>query len=152
MQNRAQARAALERRLFPLRLLPTRPPARGWLRAVRDAFGMTTAQFAARLGVSQPRIIALEKGEVDETITLATLRRAAEALDCTLHYAIVPNQPLAKTLRERATRVAEKQLTRTGHTMRLENQGLSNDELSREKDRLTEELLLGDPRRLWDEQ
>jgi predicted DNA-binding mobile mystery protein A len=151
MKNRAQAIAALERRISPLRPWPSTRPARGWLRAIRDALGMTTAQYAARLGVSQPRIIALEKGEAQETVTLATLRRAAEALDCKLVYAIVPNQPMEKMLRERARPIAEKQLARTSHTMRLENQGLSNHELALEKDRLIEELLLGNPRRLWDE-
>jgi len=150
MKNRVQAISALERRLSPLRLWPSARPARGWLRAIRHAFGITTAQYGARLGVSQPRIIALEKGEVDETVTLATLRRAAEALDCKLVYAIVPNQPMDKTLRERAQRSAEQQLARTSHTMRLENQGLSNQELDLEKDRLIEKLL-DDPRRLWDE-
>jgi predicted DNA-binding mobile mystery protein A len=150
MKSTAQAISALERRFSPLRLWPSARPARGWLRAIRHAFGITTAQYASLLGVSQPRIIAIEKGEVDETVTLATLRRAAEALDCKLVYAIVPNQPMDKTLRERAQRSAEQQLARTSHTMRLENQGLSNQELDLEKARLIEELL-DDPRRLWDE-
>ena len=129
--------------------MSSRPP-RGWLRAIRDALGMTTAQYAARLGVSQPRISALEKSEAEETVTLATLRRAAEALDCQLVYAIVPNQSLTQTQRERAILVAEKQLARTGHTMRLEDQGLSVNNMARERDRLVDELLRGDPRRLWD--
>lgn len=151
MRNKAQAIAAVERRISPLRSWASARPPRGWLRAIRDALGMTMAQYAARLGVSQPRIIALERGEVEESVTLATLRRAAEALDCKLVYAIVPNQPMDQTLHERAKRIAEEQLARTSHTMRLENQGLSNHELSLEKDRLIAELLLGDPRRLWDE-
>jgi predicted DNA-binding mobile mystery protein A len=111
---------------------------------------MTTVQYASRLGVSQPRIVALEKSEIEETITLATLRRAAEALDCQLVYAIVPNQPLVQTLRARAQLAADKQLARTGHTMRLEDQGLSAADMERERERLVEELLRGNARRLWD--
>src|ERR1700723_106109 len=77
-------------------------PARGWIKAVREAFGMTTAQLAKRLGVKQPSVVALEQSEVKATIELATLRRAAEALNCTLVYAFVPKQPLEATIRERA--------------------------------------------------
>ncbi|MCL6546038.1 MAG: mobile mystery protein A [Bryobacteraceae bacterium] len=145
-----RALAALDLCLLPLRSWVSSRPPHGWLRAIRDGLGMTAAQYAARLGVSQPRISALEKSEAEETVTLATLRRAAEALDCQLVYAIVPNQPLTQTLRERAQLVANKQLARTDHTMRLESQGLSPDDLVRERDRLVEELLQGNPRRLWD--
>jgi hypothetical protein len=55
----------LDKRLSTLRPLTksARPP-KGWLRAVRDALGMTTAQLARRMGVTQPRIIELEQAEV----------------------------------------------------------------------------------------
>lgn len=144
--------SALELHLLSPRNWQAARPHRGWLRAIRHAFGMTTAQYAARLGVSQPRISALEKSEIDETVTLATLRRAAEALDCKLVYAIVPNQPMEKTLRERAEHLAERQLRQTGHTMSLERQGLSKTALADEKKRLISEILAGDLGRLWDEQ
>ena len=81
----------MDRRLDALRKWPSTRPPRGWLRAIRDALGMTMQQYAGRLGVSQPRIIALEKSEVEDTVTLGTLRRAAAALDCQLVYAVVPN-------------------------------------------------------------
>jgi predicted DNA-binding mobile mystery protein A len=143
-------RKALEGRVAPFReQLFTRPP-KGWLRAIRDALGMTTAQYAGRLGVSQPRISALEKSEMDETVTLATLRRAAEALDCRLVYMIVPNRPLDDMLRDRAIRRADEQLARVDHTMRLENQGLTARDLELERARIIDELLRGDTRRLWD--
>ena len=69
-----------------------RPP-RGWLRAIRDALGMTTAQYGKRLGVSQPRIVELEKSEQGGSVTLNALQRAAEALGCPhLVYVLVPEQ------------------------------------------------------------
>ena len=39
-----------------------RPP-RGWIRAIRQALGMTTGQLAQRMGVKQPRVVELEKSE-----------------------------------------------------------------------------------------
>jgi DNA-binding XRE family transcriptional regulator len=37
-----------------------RPP-RGWVKAIREALGMTTAQLAHRLGIAQPSVVGLEK-------------------------------------------------------------------------------------------
>lgn len=145
-----RAARALDLRLASVTNWPVTRPARGWIRAIRDALGLTTRALAERMGVSQPRIVALERGEVEDTITLATLRRAAEALDCTVVYALVPNSPLAETLRRQAGAKADARLSRVGHTMKLENQALSQAELSRERQSLVEDYLRGDLRRLWD--
>ena len=146
------ARKNLDRRLAKLRPADqwARPP-RGWLRAIRDALGMTAAQMAVRLGVSQPRILALEQDEVRAAVTLKTLSRAAQALDCTLVYVLMPNQPLEEMVQKRANRVAAERIASVDHTMRLENQGLSGKDLQAERERLAAELLRGNLRRLWDE-
>src|ERR1700689_623852 len=78
------------------------PPVRGWIKAIREALGMSTAQLARRLKIKQPSVVDLEKSEAKGSIELATLRRVAEALDCTLVYALVPNQPLEAIIRDRA--------------------------------------------------
>lgn len=70
-------------------------PVRGWIKAIRGALGMSTSQLARRLGVSQPSVVALEQSEAKGSIELATLRRVAAALDCTLVYALIP-QPAAR--------------------------------------------------------
>ncbi|MDG9697236.1 mobile mystery protein A, partial [Streptomyces sp. DH17] len=100
----------LDRRFSSLRLLASvqRPP-KGWIRAVRDALGMTTAQYGKRLGVSQPRIVELEKSEQTGSVTLNTLQRAAEALGCRLVYVLVPERPLAEVVPKRAEEIAERQ-------------------------------------------
>lgn|ERR1019366_2180738 len=149
--SRALARKNLERRLAPLRKTNdlVRPP-RGWIKAIREALGMTTAQLAERIHLSQPRVSQLEKAEIEDSVTLKSLRQAAEGLDCTLVYALVPNRPLDEMLRQRAQKIADEQLARTHHTMKLENQALGSRELKAERERLIDELLRGDPRRLWD--
>lgn len=146
-----RAARALDQRFALVRNWPVPRPPRGWLRAVRDALGLTTKQFAKRLGVSQPRVVALEKGEVDETVTLATLRRAAEALDCQLVYAMVPNRPLVEMLRERAEAKAHEQIAGVSHTMRLENQAITAGDQQRQREILIDQLLRGNLSRLWDE-
>jgi predicted DNA-binding mobile mystery protein A len=71
---------------------------------------MTTAQLAKRLGVSQPRAIAIQKAEISGSITLDSLERAAQALDCRLVYTLVPKKPLEKLVEERAGALARKRL------------------------------------------
>src|SRR5271154_4280249 len=100
----------LDNRFTSLRPLAksARPP-KGWLRAIRNALGMTTAQFARRLGVSQPRIVELEQSEASGSVTLNTLQRAAGALGCRLVYVLVPERPLAETVHEQAAKLADRQ-------------------------------------------
>ena len=152
MNSRNLARKNLDRRFAELKPIDrwARPP-KGWLRAIRDAIGMTTAQMAARLGVSQPRIVNLERDEVRGVLSLETLSRAAQALDCTLIYALVPNQSLDHMVGQRAEQIAAARISRVDHSMRLENQGLSKQDLQAEHRRVTEELLQGNLRRIWDE-
>ena len=76
-QAAAEARRSLDRALLPYRELPSGRPQKGWIRAVRDALGMTAAQLGARMGVSQPTVKKLEVSETEDTIRLATLRRVA---------------------------------------------------------------------------
>lgn len=142
----------LDKRFTGLRRLAQSPrPPKGWLRAIRDALGMTTAQFARRLGVSQPRIIELEQSEVSGSVTLKTLQRAAEALGCRLVYALIPEKPLAETVRERTELVAERQLKAVEQTMRLEDQSVKDATAAKDLRRQFVEELLRRPARLWDE-
>src|ERR1700727_1657557 len=99
----AQSRARLDQRFrefgSPKRLAT---PVKGWIKGIREALGMSTAQLAARLKIKQPSLVTLEQSEAKGSIELATLRRVAEALDCTLVYALVPNKPLETMVRGRA--------------------------------------------------
>lgn len=112
---------------------------------------MTTRQYGARLGVSQPRVVLLERGEIEGSLTLDSLRRAAEALNCQLVYAVVPNRPLTQMLRAQAELKADEELRRVNHTMQLENQALTAENQKRQRSLLIDALLRGNLRRLWDE-
>jgi predicted DNA-binding mobile mystery protein A len=142
----------LDKRFASLRplVMNARPP-KGWLRAIRDALGMTSAQFARRLGVSQPRIIELEQSEISGAVTLNTLQRAAEALGCRLVYTLVPEKPLTETVQERADLVAQRQLKAVEQTMRLEDQSVRDKTAAKDLHRQFVEELMRRPARLWDD-
>jgi len=147
----ALARKQLDKRLAPLRTIKPALPPRGWLRAIREALGMTTRQLAARMKVAPSRISTIEKAEVSGTTTIKTLREAAAALDCTFVYAFVPNQPLEEILRDRAARKAALDVARLDHTMRLENQALLKSDLDDERRRVVDLILSGSLRGLWED-
>lgn len=126
---RQRARQRLDERLSALKPEGrfTRPP-KGWIRAIRDALGMSGPQFASRLGIRPQSVSDLEKSEATGSIQLKTLRRAAQALDCELVYALVPRMSLESAVRERARRIAARDLARVAHSMKLEDQGLDDSQ------------------------
>lgn len=147
---RQRARARLDERLAPLKPIARfRAPPKGWVRAIRDALGMSGVQFARRLGVQPPSVAAFEASEQSEAIQLKTLRRAAEALDCTLIYALVPNDSLEGAVRARARKVALRDLARVAHTMKLEAQETPDRDIDERLDAYISNIL--NERDLWDE-
>jgi predicted DNA-binding mobile mystery protein A len=151
-EERARARKKLDRKLNSLKnsdaLLR---PQRGWVKAIREALGMTTAQFGKRMGVSQPRASNVEKAEVSGKITLESLQRAAEALDCRLVYALVPNQSLEAQVKVQARRLAEKHLVAVSHSMALEDQKALDEDTREQLERMIQNLLNAPGSKLWDE-
>jgi predicted DNA-binding mobile mystery protein A len=101
-------------------------PAKGWLRATRQAMGLTQSQMAKKLGMRQQTYANIEVREPKERVTLETLRRAAGALDCELVYAFVPKKAVAPTFSELAQRHDPDLAARraTEHSMALEGQGM----------------------------
>lgn len=122
-------------------------PVRGWIKAIREALGMTTVQLAQQLGVKQPSVVALEQSEAKGTIELATLRRVAAALDCTLVYALVPNKPLETAVRDHARAFVHRRREPVEHSMLLEDQKVEKKNTEALLDEIVRET---NPRLFWD--
>ncbi|MEN9635256.1 MAG: hypothetical protein RL077_3660 [Verrucomicrobiota bacterium] len=103
-------------------------PARGWLRAVREAIGLKQETVAKKIGVTRPSYAELESSEARGSISLSSLARAADAMDCELVYFLVPRDAIAKTFGELAIRhdPAIKQLHASEHSMALEGQAVGD--------------------------
>jgi len=125
-------------------------PSGGWIRAIREALGMTHAQLGQRLGKTQQTIEGMQRSEAAGTIQLDTLRQLAEAMGCRLVYGVVPAKPLEEMRHARAVELARKTLSRSAHSMKLEAQGVGEGAEQRALERLVAKLLAGNPRRLWD--
>jgi predicted DNA-binding mobile mystery protein A len=147
---RRRARQRLDERLTSLQPQDRyRPPPKGWIRAIRDALGMSGKQLAARLGIRPQTLDAIEKSEASGSIQLSTLRRAAEALDCTLVYAFVPRSSLEDMVHRRARAIAIRDLQRVAHTMKLEAQSTGDTALEARIEAYVRAMLKG--RDLWKE-
>ncbi|MHC4783810.1 MAG: mobile mystery protein A [Planctomycetota bacterium] len=126
-------------------------PPKGWVRAIRNALGMTGQQLARRLGTNRQRVARIEQDEKQGRVTVNTLRNVAEAMDCEFVYGFVPRVSLEQTVCGQAKRVAVKRMERSNQMMRLESQELSDAEKKKVLDELVAEIVDTMPRYLWDE-
>jgi len=127
---------------------PTRPSS-GWVKAIRESLGMSASSLARKLGITPASINKLEKAEADEKITLASLRKLASALDCELHYTLVPRKSLEEILEDRAITVARERLRPISHSMSLEDQAVEKSASEKQLQLLAKEILDGPRRNLW---
>ena len=108
--NRGHARRIIETRVDGLGERLRDPPLGGWVKAMRDALGMSSYQLARRMGFSQTRVRQFEAEEIAGSIRLSALHRAAEAMNCRLVYGLVPKQPLEEIVLRQAYLKAATQL------------------------------------------
>jgi predicted DNA-binding mobile mystery protein A len=137
------------RRFSPL--LSVNKPPKGWIRAIRDALGMTARQLASRLGIAQQAVARIEKDELTGSVTIKTMQRVAECLDCDFICGFVPRSSLEATLRSQAHKIAAKRLSQASQTMTLENQALSSKENEKVLSDMVDELVDTLPSYLWNE-
>ncbi len=91
----------------------------------------------------------MEQSEQQGTITLETLRRAANALDCDLVYVLEPRTSLDEAVKEQANRKAARHLSPLAHHSRLEDQALTDDDEAAQLEEFASRFI--DRRGLWTE-
>lgn len=101
---------------------------RGWLRAVREGTGATQAGLAAKPGMSRQSFAQLETAETRGAISLKSLQRAAQAMECEVVYFVVPREGVAESFADLAARhdPARVHLAATEHSMALEGQAVGD--------------------------
>ncbi len=101
-------------------------PVRGWLRAVREGVGLSQREVATKAGVKQQAVVQWEDREAKRAITIGSLERAANAMNCELVYFLVPRPTMASSFAEIAiaTDPTEAHRRATSHSMILEGQAV----------------------------
>ncbi len=128
------------------------PPGKGWIRAIRDAVGMTGSQLANRLNVNKQRVSRIEHDEKLGKVKIETLRNVAVAMDCVFVYAFVPRDSLDQAVGRQAEKIAKKRMARSNQMMRLEKQELSDSEKARAMQTIIDEIVETMPKSLWDQE
>lgn len=127
------------------------PPTEGWIGGIRSAINMSRKQLAKKLGVTSEAVRQLEKREETGSITLRSLREAANAMDLQLVYALVPKEAtLEKQVETQAKRLATKIVLRTNQQMKLEDQEVTDKRLKEAIEDATAELVRKLDKKIWD--
>lgn len=145
-------RKQLDKKLSKFKpLLSTPVPKGGWVKTIREALGMSTYDLANKTGVDQSRISRIETAEVKQQIKLSTLQKIADGLGVKFVYGFVPEDDLEAIVRKQAMKIAKKRLNRIDHSMKLELQGLTDDEQEKALSDLIDEMLIEEPKNFWDQ-
>jgi len=101
--DRQKALRRLDRELRHFRLAAkVKDPTEDLLRAVRQALGIPMAEIARKMKSNPSVIFRLERSQARGTISLKALVRLADAMECEVVYAVVPQD--GKTLEQLAER------------------------------------------------
>ena len=126
-------------------------PPTGWIKAIRTALGMSMQQLGNKLSLSKQGILDIENREKEGSITIKSLKEIGRVLDMQFVYGFVPNDgSLDALIEKRATELATKIVMRTSNTMKLEDQGNSNERIKKAIIERTVEIKNKMPKILWD--
>ncbi len=148
MKNSPLQRKQLEVVFSKLRQIDYALPAKGWMHAIRHSLEMPLKTMSKKLGYSVQGAKDLEIREANGSVTLNTLREAAEAMDCKLIYFIVPKKLLDETLESAASELANKMTTTVSTSMALEGQQTTHPEQHAARKILVDKLM-SDPKKIW---
>jgi predicted DNA-binding mobile mystery protein A len=127
------------------------PPQSGWIKAIRSTLGISLQQLGNKLNISKNSVRALEIREKEGSITIKTLREAANALDMELVYGFIPKDGTLEALIDRKAReLAEKIVLKTSNTMKLEDQENSKERLKKAIEERFMKFKTEMPKILWD--
>ena len=126
-------------------------PPKGWINTIRIALKMSLRQLGNRLGISPQSVKEMEEREAKGTITLHSLRVAANAMDLKLVYGFVSkHESLEQMIEKRAKELATEIVMRTNATMVLEDQQNSKDRIEQAIAQKATEIKFDMPKYLWD--
>lgn len=142
----------LDRKLKPFRgAEKVIVPEQGWIYAIRTSLNMTLEQLGDKLQMTKQGIKKIEEREGTDSISIKSLKEIGNALDMKFVYGFVPKHgSVDEMITARAIAIAEKIVLRTNQTMKLENQGNSQEQINHAIMELASELKREMHKSLWD--
>ncbi len=124
-------------------------PTHGWIKSIREALDMSTAQLGKKVGIDQSRISRIENAEITGEVKLSSLMKIAESMDMQFIYAFVPRQSLEDIVQEQARKIALERMKRLNNTMRLEEQELSEEQKKKVLEDMVQKIMIDEPKDFW---
>jgi predicted DNA-binding mobile mystery protein A len=103
-------------------------PVGGWLKAVRQASGLSLKSVAGELKLSPQAIHQLEKSEAAGTISIKQLSAVSGTMGCDVVYALVPRRG---TFVDLSNPGGPEELRAANHSMALEGQAVERPDTTR---------------------
>jgi len=152
MNNKALIIQQLNRKMLSYTSLKqVAMPPMGWIKAIRNALGMSMQQLGNKLSITKQSILEIEQREKDGSITLKSLKEIAKAMDMQLIYGFVPNDgSLDALIHRKAKDLATQIVMRTSNTMKLEDQQNSNQRIENAIQERVIAIKNEMPKILWD--
>lgn len=146
-----QQRQILDQKIESVKLKNI-PEQKSWIKSVRSSLGITLRQMAALMKMDSKSIARLEMGEVNKTITLKNLFKAADVMECRLIYFMFPKnqyESFDDIIDKKAEALAFKIAKGVSHSMSLEKQKVSQKITDKQIKQLAYELRQDLDPRLW---
>lgn len=122
----------------------------GWIKIIRKSLGMSINDLAQRLGCHTSNVTLLEKNESSAKIKLETLEKVATAMNCRLVYAFIPQGgSLEEIVRKQVQLIAHQIVQKNNHSMKLEEQGISKEQMKQQEEDLYRKILHDDSIKIW---
>lgn len=126
-------------------------PDNGWIRTIRETLNMTLEQLGNKLNITKQGAKKIEEREINESLSIKSLKEIGEALEMRFVYGFVPKEKSIEHLvNSKANELAKKIVLRTSHTMKLENQGNTDEQINVAITDLANDLKREMNKSLWD--
>ncbi len=126
-------------------------PDKGWINTIRTTLNMTMVQLGTKLGVTKQGVNKIEDSEAKGSISINSLKEVGNALDLKLVYGFVPKDGTINNLINlKAEKLAKKIVLRTNQNMKLEDQGIGDEKITKTIKELADEIKREMRKSLWD--
>ena len=126
-------------------------PQKGWVNTIRTNLNMTMDQLGAKLDFTKGAIQKIEEREATGQITINKLKDVGNALNMKFVYGFIPKDGTVENLVNlKSEKLARKIVLRTNQNMKLEDQAIGDEKITKTIKELADEIKREMRKSLWD--
>lgn len=118
------------------------------VKMIRKAMGLSSSELGSKAGISQGRVIQIEKAELTGEVKISTLQQVGSSMGLKLVYGFVPESSYEELLNSQAQKKVNERINQVDHLLVLHKKRLNKDEKEMLKAKYLSEYL-AKPRQIW---